>query len=203
MESLKAMVEYLKDAGFLTKPDVELAFLSVDRAFFVPDQYKDYAYADIAIPIKENVTISAPSVIARTIELSEIKIGSNVLEIGTGSGYSTALIKHIIKDGLLYSVEIDSLAYEYAKRKLEKLGLADEIKLFNADGKNIFFKESMFDAIILHASFNRIYENWKRQLKEHACIVGPYEKEPFYQFLVKYKDGNLIFDIPVLYVPLI
>jgi protein-L-isoaspartate(D-aspartate) O-methyltransferase len=201
MESLKEMVDYLKDAGFITKKEVESAFLSIDRAFFVPEELKNYAYADVALPLKENVTISAPSVIARTIELSEIKNGSNVLEIGTGSGYSTALIKHIIKKGSLYSIEVDEFAFKYAKDKLEYLGI--EATLIKADGKDVFIKEKFFDAIIVHAAFKLIYENWLKQLNDKGVIVGPYEKEAYMQYLIKYKDGNMFFDIPVLYVPLI
>ena len=199
MESLKSMVEYLKENDFITKKHVEEAFLHVNRKDFVPEKYKEYAYADIALPIKENVTISAPSVIARTIELAEIEEGKNILEIGTGSGYSTALIKYIIKEGILYSVEIDSFAFYYAKEKLKSY---KDIFLLNADGKSIFIKEKMFDSIIIHAAFDKFYDNWLLQLKDDGCIVGPFEKEQFMQFLVKYKNGNIMYDLPVLYVKL-
>jgi len=200
MESIYEMVDYLKENGFITKAEVEQAFLKVDRKHFVPESYKEYAYEDVALPLKENVTISAPSVIARSLELAELGEEKNVLEIGTGSGYSTALIKNIIKEGILYSIEIDEFAFNYAKEKLKNY---KDIKLLKGDGKNIFIKEKFFDSIIVHAAFNNFCETWIKQLKDDGCIVGPFEKDDYMQFLVKYKNGIITYDLPVLYVKML
>ncbi|RME79018.1 MAG: protein-L-isoaspartate O-methyltransferase [Methanobacteriota archaeon] len=202
MRNTQELVSYLKHSGFIRSDSVESAFLKIDRKLFVPEGYVDYAYADIAIPIKEGVTISAPSVIAETLEMAELREGMRVLEIGTGSGYSTALISLCIGSGEVVSYEIDEDAHNYAKdkiRKARKESKLGNIRLVLGDGKSV--DEGLFDVIIVNAAFSEIEGSWKKSLKEGGAVVGPMVTNGI-ERLTKYKEGEFSYGLPVLYVRL-
>ena len=176
MKNLQEFVNYLRKQGFSEK--IIEAFSKIDRSFFVPDEYKEIAYEDTVIPIKDGVTISQPTVLASMIELLELKPGLNVLEIGTGSGYSTAIISYLLgESGKIISIEIDEYAYRHAKERLKKLVneniIPDNITLILGDGSLGYPEEAPFDRIISHAASHEIPKPWIWQLKENGIIVAP------------------------------
>ena len=205
MKSNEELVEYLKEKGYLNDPKVIEAFLHVDRKFFVPEKYKDLAYEDIVIPIKEGVTISQPCVLAVMIEALDVKPGMKVLEIGTGSGYSTAILSYLVGPaGKVISVEIDEEAYNYAKEKIEALGLKN-VKLVLGDGSLGYPQEAPYDRIIIHASIHEIPPTLIWQLKEKGIIVAPIGTswgQTLYR-IVKHKEKlEKIPLLDVIFVPL-
>jgi len=173
---LEKFCEYLRNLGFSEK--IVEAFKKVKREWFVPEKYKNESYEDIVIPIKEGVTISQPSVLAYMLEYLELKEDLKVLEIGTGSGFSTALISYLIgKNGKVISIEIDEYAYKYANEKLKKLVkeniIPDNIELVLGDGSLGYPKEAPYDRIIAHAGCYKIPNPWLWQLKEDGIIIAP------------------------------
>ncbi|HIP66944.1 MAG TPA: hypothetical protein EYH09_02360, partial [Candidatus Nanopusillus sp.] len=110
MKSLQDFIKYLRTLGISN--NVIEAFKVIKREWFVPEEYKNFAYNDEVIPIKEGVTISQPSVLATMIDALEIKPGLKILEIGTGSGFSTAILSYLVgPNGRIISVEMDEDAY--------------------------------------------------------------------------------------------
>lgn len=90
------LIELLKKDGYLKNPVIIEAFKNIDRKDFVPEQEKNRAYSNEALSIGFEQTISQPLVVAFMLELLDLKIGERVLEIGTGSGWKTALMAYIL-----------------------------------------------------------------------------------------------------------
>jgi len=188
---------------------VREAFMVIKREWFVPEEYKEYAYYDEVIPLFDDVTISQPSVVAIMLDSLELKEGLKVLEIGTGSGFSTALLSYLVGEkGKIISMEINKKAYEYAKEKLEELVnrkiIPKNFTLVLGNGYYGYEKEKPYDRIICHAAVREIPEPWLEQI-ENGIIVSPIGG--LYQKLEKIiiKNKRIEKRIPlldVIFVPL-
>ena len=159
----KELVEKLVSSGIKNK-DVLRAIGKVRRELFVKEEFKKYSYENIALPLDSNQTISQPYTVAYMTELLEIIPGDKVLEIGTGSGYQSAVLNELGAD--VYSIERIKALYESAKEKLNRLGY--RVKLKNDDGTKGWIEYSPFDKIIVTAGSPRI----PRQLLEQLCTGG-------------------------------
>jgi len=142
----------------------------VPRHLFVEEALRDSAYGDHALPIGEQQTISQPYMVALMTETLALKGTERVLEIGTGSGYQTAVLAELAAQ--VYSVErIDSLAVK-ARRLLTTLGYRNvQIKVF--DGTYGWKEEAPFDAILVTAGSPEIPMPLTEQLKEGGRMVIP------------------------------
>jgi len=146
------------------------ALKKVPRHLFVPSNKKNLAYDDCPLPIGEGQTISQPYMVAVMTEYLQINKNSKILEIGTGSGYQTAVLTEIAKE--VYTVE-----------RIECLSLKAQAILEKLKYKNIFFKvndgsvgweeKSPFDAIIVTAAAPNIPVSLKTQLSEKGTLVIP------------------------------
>lgn len=96
MNTNEELIDILKKDGYLKTPVIVEAFKNIDRKDFVPGEVKDKAYSNEALSIGFEQTISQPLVVAFMVELLDLKIGERVLEIGTGSGWKTALMAYIL-----------------------------------------------------------------------------------------------------------
>ncbi len=153
----------------------------VPREKFVPEQYKSQAYADSPLPIGKNQTISQPYVVAKMIQLLELKESDVVLDIGTGSGYQAAVLAEIVQQ--VFTMErLTSLA-EKAKAVLKKLDYKN-IKVIVGDGQQGLPKEAPFNGIKSAAASSKIPQAWKEQLAIGGKIVAPV-RENFGQRLIK------------------
>ena len=169
-EKRKEMVEYQIKLRGVEDPLVLKAMLKVKRHLFVPEDLRKEAYEDYPLPIGEDQTISQPYMVAIMTELLELKGDEKVLEIGTGSGYQTAILAEIAKE--VYSVErIKSLA-ERAKNILDKLGYSN-IKIKVGDGSEGWEEFSPYDAILVTAGAPDVPEPLFEQLKEGGRLVIP------------------------------
>lgn len=197
------MVEsQIVERGIRDKRVIE-AMKNVPRHFFVSEEMIDYAYEDRALSIGEGQTISQPYIVALMTELLELRGDEKVLEIGTGSGYQSAILAYLVKE--VYTIErIQSLAEEAISR-FEKLGL-ENIRVFIKDGTEGLPEYAPFDRIIITAAAPEIPKPLIEQLKDYGIIVAPVG-DRFTQYLLKgiKRDSSLEehYLIPVAFVPLI
>lgn len=164
------MVENQIMARGVIDPRVLEAMGKIPREHFVAEGLKDQAYQDHPLNIGERQTISQPYIVALMTELLELKGPEKVLEIGTGSGYQTAILLELARE--VYSIErIKSLSYK-ARRKLYELGY-ERFYLRVGDGTEGWPEAAPFDAIIVTAASPGIPPAYEEQLSERGRLVIP------------------------------
>lgn len=149
---------------------VNKAFNKVDRKLFVPRQYASLAYLDSPIPLGGGSFISQPSLVAEMIDLLELTGKEHVLEIGTASGYSAAILSYCCKR--VDTIEINPSLAEKAKKRLQELGYKN-ITVHTGDGALGLSTEAPFDAIVVTAAVKQIPGALIEQLKNGGKIVVP------------------------------
>jgi len=142
----------------------------VPRHLFVPESMKALAYADEPLPIGGGQTISQPYIVAYMTEALEIEGPERVLEIGTGSGYQTAVLAELARE--VWTVEIVEDLAERARATLEALGYGN-IRFRVGDGSLGWPEEAPFDAVIVTAAAARVPETLKGQLAPGGRMVVP------------------------------
>lgn len=166
----------------LVKEKVFSAFKKVDRKLFVPVEFQKQAYLDRPLPLDNNSTISQPSLVAEMIDLLDLKGDEKVMEIGTGSGYSSAILSFCCKS--VESIELNKKLAKEAKIRLKKLEF-NNIEIHQSDGVNGFSSRSPYDVIIFTASINEIPKKILKQLKNDGKIIYPLqENKKDYQILM-------------------
>ena len=118
--ALNDLIIHLKKSRFLNDDKVESAFRNIPRHEFVESSELDRAYYNEPLPIMKNQTISQPGVVSRMTEWLDIRNGQKILEIGTGSGWQTAILSYMVGSGSVYSVEIHPELAEFARKNLEE-----------------------------------------------------------------------------------
>jgi protein-L-isoaspartate(D-aspartate) O-methyltransferase len=152
------------------QPEVERAMRAVPRERFVPAAQRAHAAEDTALPIEHEQTISQPSLVAYMTDQLALHPGSRVLEIGTGSGYQTAILAEIA--GEVFTIErIPDLAL-IAQRRLKELGYRN-IRFRIGDGAIGWNEEAPFDAIIVTAAPERLPPALVDQLAPEGRLVAP------------------------------
>lgn len=145
-------------------------FYKVEREKFVPSDLREDAYGDFPLSIGEGQTISQPYMVALMTQSLELKGCERVLEIGTGSGYQTAILTELSEE--VYSVErIKSLAQK-AESLLEKLGYS-KVKIFVSDGTMGWEEFSPYDRILVTAGAKHVPQPLVNQLKDEGIMVIP------------------------------
>lgn len=183
----KTMVESQIIARGITDKRVINAMLKVPRHIFVPEEYKDEAYNDYPLPIGYGQTISQPYIVALMTEALKLKENDKVLEIGTGSGYQTAILAEIVK--YVYSIEIIKELAIRAKKTLDILGYKNiHIKIGN--GYNGWPEKAPFDAIIVTCAPKSIPKPLIDQLKDGGRMVIPVGSRYGIQRLMRVKKIN-------------
>jgi len=183
------MVSEQLRARDITDEKVLAAFLKIPRHEFVPEEFQKNAYADYPLPIEEEQTISQPYIVALMTQLLSLTGKEKVLEIGTGSGYQTAILSELADK--VYSVERFEKLAANAKAVLAKLGYTN-IKIKTGDGTMGWLEEAPFDRIIVTAAGSKIPEPLIEQLKDSGILVIPLG-ETFNQVLtVAYKNKDKI-----------
>lgn len=165
------------------------AFRKIERHKFIPEDLRTSAYADYPVPIGESQTISQPYIVALMTECLSLSGEEKVLEIGTGSGYQTAILAELAKE--VYSIErFESLAKK-AQNLLVELGYTN-IKIKVGDGTLGWQEQAPFDRIIISAASPTIPFPLTEQLKENGKLILPLG-ESFSQMLtlVEKKMGKI------------
>lgn len=186
-ERVRMVQEQLSARG-ITDERVLNAFLKVPRHAFVPEEYQREAHADHPIPIEEGQTISQPYIVALMVSLLRLYGHERVLEIGTGSGFQTAILAELALE--VFSVERIPLLYNLAASRLVKLGYAN-IHLAAADGSLGWPGKAPFDAIIVSAAAPEIPESLVGQLAVNGRMVIPVGSQQVQVLMAmeRLKDG--------------
>ena len=172
----------------ITDPDIIRVMWEVPREEFVPEQQKSQAYADNPLPIGMGQTISQPYIVALMTQQLRLNRQLEVLEIGTGSGYQTAILGKLVKK--VYTIERVGELAASAQAVLSKLGITN-VEFHVGDGSCGWPQERVFDRIIITAAVPRMPEPLIEQLKEGGTMVGPVGGGGFQQLVVckKGPDG--------------
>jgi len=182
-------------------PLVLAAMRKVPRQEFIPQAYRNFAYADEPLPIGEGQTISQPYIVALMTETLHINRDSRVLEVGTGCGYQAAVLAEIAKE--VYSIEILEPLATRAEETLKRLGYKN-VTVKNGDGYQGWPGKAPFDAIIVTAAPPRIPQPLIDQLKvggRMSIPVGDVYQE--LMLVTKNEKGTTEEDvIPVRFVPM-
>jgi protein-L-isoaspartate(D-aspartate) O-methyltransferase len=167
-------VRQLIRRGYLKSERIKQAMLRVSREDFIPDLYRDYAYLEVPLPLPgEESTISCPHSYPLFYEPLGLDQGHRFLEIGLGSGYGTALAREIVgSEGLVVSIDIDPLTYEFARSNLEKSGYGDVI-LVRGDGGLGYPQHAPYDRICITAASAEIPPPLIEQLSPGGRAIAP------------------------------
>ena len=142
----------------------------VPREIFVPEQFKDQAYENVALPIGEGQTISQPLVVGLMTQALEVSDRMKVLEIGTGSGYQTAVLSRLCRR--VYTIERHKVLLKPTEERFRKLGLSN-VTAIAGDGSRGWPEQAPFDRIIVTAAARTMPETLKAQLAVGGCMVIP------------------------------
>jgi protein-L-isoaspartate(D-aspartate) O-methyltransferase len=220
------LVKELVEKGRLKTPTIIKAFEKIDRADFVGEENLDYAYIDEALPIGEGQTISQPTTVAIMLELLQPKSGDDilpaqggvsfsarrgkklfrdgnkVLDIGFGSGWTTALLAEIVgAKGQVYAIEIIKEIFEFGKKNIEKYNFKN-IKYFNQDGSQGLSEYAPFDKILASAAVDQVPLPLKEQLKINGILVLPV-RDSIFKIIKKSKSEFAIEEHPFFaFVPM-
>ena len=163
------LIVELMEKGILSNKILN-SIKSVPRELFTEDNPNKLIYKNIALPISCDQTISQPYVVAYMIDCLDLKKSDKVLEIGTGTGYQTALLSHLCKH--VYTIEIFDKLYEQAKLNHEKLKLKN-ISYMLGDGVKGWKEEVSFDAIIISAATEFVPTKLLKNLKNGGKLIFP------------------------------
>ncbi|EAQ38768.1 protein-L-isoaspartate(D-aspartate) O-methyltransferase [Dokdonia sp. MED134] len=170
----RQLVQILKEKG-IANSLVLKAIGKIPRHFFMDSSFEHHAYQDKAFPIAADQTISQPYTVAFQSELLEIEKGHNVLEIGTGSGYQTAVLCEL--GAKVYSIERQQELYKKTKLFLTKLGYRPRYLSFG-DGYKGLPEYAPFDSIIVTAGAPFVPKPLLAQLKIGGKLVIPVGDDP-------------------------
>lgn len=169
-EAAESMVDRQIRARGIQSPRVLRAMRSVPRHLFVDEKHRDQAYSDQALPTRHGQTISQPYIVALMSELLGPAADHRVLEIGTGSGYQTAILAQLA--GSVLTIESDAELVEEAQTRLEHLRIGN-VEIRQGDGSLGAADRAPFDRIIVTAGAPTMPEPLKQQLADQGRMVIP------------------------------
>ena len=177
----KRLVDNLINKG-IDSAVVIKALLKVPRHVFIDSDFESYAYLDKAFPIDSNQTISQPYTVAFQTSLLNLVKSDKVLEIGTGSGYQTAILMEICKN--VFTIERQHRLYRKTKKLLSKLNY-QSYNIFYGDGYKGLDEKQPFDKILVTAGAEEIPKKLLIQLKVGGIMVIPVGKNVQEMIVVK------------------
>lgn len=164
------------------------AFRAVPRHEFVNPSYRDQAYNDRALPTQGGQTISQPFMVASMTEKLDVEPGNRVLEVGTGSGYQTAVLLEL--GAQVHTVERNGELSERARRRLRELGYDRNVRFRTGDGSKGWPDYAPYDRILVTAGAPSVPEPLKEQAAPDARIVIPVGSKSRQELLVLSRQGG-------------
>jgi len=154
-------------------PRLVKALKKIKREDFVSKEFKETIYSDIELDIGYGQKINRPTTVAYMLELLNPKVGGRVLEIGTGSGWTAALLAIMVGNlGIVYTIERLQYLIDIARTNIEKYKL-NNIEFVFRDGSNGLPERAPFDAIYTSVAFDRVPERIKDQLNIKGHMIVP------------------------------
>lgn len=179
MNILDKLIDNMIASNMLKSPLIIDAFRTIDRKYFVPDNLVEDAYIDAPLPIGNYQTISQPSTVAFMLERLDPKDGNTILDIGSGSGWTTALLCYIVGDkGSVTGIERVDALVEQGKKNLSKFRFNSHCHIEKA-GDTLGLPGKQFDRILVSASADEIPEELFSQLKTGGILVIPIRESIF------------------------
>ena len=197
----RRLVETLREKG-IRDLAVLRAFDLTPRHAFVPTGVRHRAYEDSPLPIGSGQTISQPSIHARYLELLQLKGQERVLEIGTGSGYQTVLLSHLVAQ--VFTIERIAALYTMAREAIARAG-AKNVSMLLGDGTVGWREYAPYDAILVSAGGPSIPQPLVEQLAEGGRMlvpVGPMEEQTLKLITRRGAEFETRDVAPVRFVPL-
>jgi protein-L-isoaspartate(D-aspartate) O-methyltransferase len=185
-----ALVDQLIKEGWLKTPRIIEAFSNIKREDFLPTDTKNLAELNTALPIGNGQTNSQPLTVAFMLEQLRPEAGNKILDIGSGSGWTSALLAYIVSkeelkskiknqksksEGKVIAIEIVPELKEFGEKNTARYNFIKKgiAQFICADASQGYEKEAPFDRILASASAEKFPEEWKRQLKVGGRIVAP------------------------------
>ena len=196
------LIETLREKG-IRDLAVLRAFEQTPRHHFIPTGLRHRAYEDSSLPIGSGQTISQPSIHARYLELLTLSGRERVLEIGTGSGYQTALLAHLVEQ--VFSIERIPVLYQQARDAIRRAG-ANNVSMLLGDGTLGWREYAPYDAILVSAGAPSVPEPLLGQIAEGGRMLVPVgTREEQHLFMFRRVNGQLEQKeiAPVRFVPLV
>lgn len=201
-----SLIDSLILRGYLKTPSVIEAFRKIKRADFLPLHLKSLSDIDEALPIGEGQTISQPAVVAFMIELLGPKEGETILDVGSGSGWTTALLAQIVGEkGKVFGIELIPSLAEFGEENIKRYNFIEKgiVKILCQDGSKGLPEEAPFDKILVSASAEDVSPAFREQLKVGGKLVIPISTS-VWLFKKKEKDVFKEKEYPgFVFVPLI
>jgi len=196
------MVEVQIRARGVNDEKVLAAMRQVPRHLFVPEELRSFAYGDEPLPIGEGQTISQPYIVAYMTQSLRLSGGEKVLEVGTGSGYQTAVLAEVVRQ--VFTIELLGVLSEKARALLQALGYAN-IRTKAGDGTLGWEENAPFDAIMVTAAAPAVPKRLQEQLGPEGRMIIPVGAGFQELFLITRERG--VFRkkklLPVRFVPLV
>lgn len=186
-----ALTESLIEEGFLKTPEIIKAFSKIKREDFLPEESKGLAGFNEALPIGFGQTISQPLTVAFMLEILQPEAGDKILDVGAGSGWTSALLAEIVgSKGKIISIEIIKKLKNFGEKNVEKYNFIKNgaVEFICGDGSKGFKKEAPYDKILVSASAKKLPEELKKQLKIGGRLVCPVENSIW--LVIKKEDND-------------
>lgn len=177
------LIDDLIRDGYLKSSRIIEAFLKINRIDFVSRELESEAYENVALPIGYGQTISQPLTVAFMLELLDPRSGQKILDLGSGSGWTTALLAEIVGEkGKVIAIERIIELAEFGRKNIEKYGFIKKgiVEMRLADGSIGFSAASPYDRILVSASASAIPSELKKQMKIGGKMVIPVKNSIVY-----------------------
>jgi protein-L-isoaspartate(D-aspartate) O-methyltransferase len=191
---MSRLVHLLIKGGYLKSDLIIDAFSEISRIEFVPEDFESQADANVALPIGYGQTISQPLTVAIMMDLLDPKAGQNILDVGSGSGWTTALLCYIVgKKGRVTAIERIEALRKIGEKNVAKYGYGkgknkEIVAFYHGDGSEGFKKYAPYDRVLVSAAVQFIPEALKAQLKIGGKMVIPVRNSLTY--LEKKEEGK-------------